>query len=114
MECIAAGVPTVLSGNTGHLDLADYATILSNQGRVPEGCPFYRETTGWGETSVDDLVAAMEQGYEQRHAAQRSRAEREARGREFAERFSWAKNARCLLSLLGLPEYAVAGEQAAP
>jgi len=106
MECIAAGVPTVLSGNTGHLDLADSATLLSNQGRVPKGCPFYRETTGWGETGVDDLVAAMERGYEQRHASRRSRAELEARGREFAARFSWAENARRLLALLCLPENA--------
>jgi glycosyltransferase involved in cell wall biosynthesis len=114
MECIAAGLPTVLSGNTGHLDLVDSATMLSNQGRVPEGCPFYRETTGWGETSVDDLVAAMEQGYARRHAAPGSRAAIEARGREFAERFSWAENARRLLSLLNLPENAVAGGQAVP
>jgi hypothetical protein len=52
----------------------------------------------------------MEQGYEQRHVTQRSRAELEARGREFADRFSWAENARRLLSLLNLPEHAVAGE----
>ena len=43
-----------------------------------------------------------------------SRATFEARGQEFAERFSWAEIARRLLSLLHLPEHAVAGEQAVP
>ena len=99
MECIAAGLPTVLSGNTGHLDLADDATMLSGQGRVPVGCPFYRDMTGWGETSVADLVAAMEQGYAQRHAP---RAALAARGREFAARCSWRENARQMLRVLGL------------
>jgi hypothetical protein len=99
MECLAAGLPTVLSGNTGHLDLADHATMLSRQGRVPAGCPFYRDMTGWGETSVDDLVAAMEQGYAQRHAP---RAALEARGREFAARCSWEENGRQMLGVLGL------------
>jgi glycosyltransferase involved in cell wall biosynthesis len=59
MEAMACGVPVVLSANTGHLDLIrpGICQTLDDQRSVvdPDGC-----RTGWGESSVDELVARME------------------------------------------------------
>lgn len=59
MEAMACGVPVVLSANTGHLDLIrpGLCQTLDDQRPVvdPEGC-----RAGWGESSVDELVARME------------------------------------------------------
>jgi glycosyltransferase involved in cell wall biosynthesis len=59
MEAMACGVPVVLSANTGHLDLIrpGICQTLDDQRPVadPDGCRI-----GWGESSVDELVARME------------------------------------------------------
>jgi glycosyltransferase involved in cell wall biosynthesis len=59
MEAMACGVPVVLSANTGHLDLIrpGVCQTLDDQRPVadPDGC-----RAGWGESSVDELVARME------------------------------------------------------
>jgi glycosyltransferase involved in cell wall biosynthesis len=59
MEAMACGVPVVLSANTGHLDLIrpGICQTLDDQRPVadPDGC-----RAGWGESSVDELVARME------------------------------------------------------
>ncbi len=70
MEAMAAGVPTILSANTGHLDFADakIAYVLGEQGRVRD-VPFHRSTEGWGESSVDDVLAQMERAFAQREEA---------------------------------------------
>jgi tetratricopeptide (TPR) repeat protein/glycosyltransferase involved in cell wall biosynthesis len=62
MECLAAGVPTILSANTGHLDLIDESRCfaLRRQGASRPTASF-RGVAGWGESSVDEAVAALEQ-----------------------------------------------------
>jgi len=59
MEAMTCGVPVVLSANTGHLDLIrpGICQTLDDQRPVadPDGC-----RAGWGESSVDELVARME------------------------------------------------------
>ena len=62
MECLAAGVPTILSANTGHLDLIDDSRCfaLRAQGES-RPTPSFRGVDGWGETSVEEAVAALEQ-----------------------------------------------------
>jgi tetratricopeptide (TPR) repeat protein/glycosyltransferase involved in cell wall biosynthesis len=61
MECLAAGVPTILSANTGHLDLIDDSRCfaLRRQG-ASRPTPSFRGVDGWGESSVDEAVAALE------------------------------------------------------
>lgn len=87
MECIAAGVPTIVAMNTGQKDLKDWATYpLIDQGPVPTGCALYRETDEWGESSVEEILEALEYAYRERTAA---RAEAERNGRDFGEAFSW-------------------------
>jgi glycosyltransferase involved in cell wall biosynthesis len=60
MEAMASGIPCILSRNTGHLDLIEgsNAIVLADQR------PVQREAAeGWGESSVDELLAHMESVY---------------------------------------------------
>lgn len=97
MEAMACGVPVILSNNTGHRDLLKSPTqggdlCLTLDRQVPvadrDGSRF-----GWGESSVDELVEALERLYADRAAA-KARAARaktfirtERSWRAFAEAF---------------------------
>ena len=97
MEAMACGVPVVLSNNTGHRDLLKSRTqgddlCLTLDRQVPvadrDGSRF-----GWGESSVDELVEALERIHADRAAA-KARADRakafirtERSWRAFAEAF---------------------------
>ena len=71
MECMACGVPTILSKNTGHLDLIDesHCYPLSAQGSV-EIVPPYKGTEEWGESDVDEVVDLLERVYCDRKEAE--------------------------------------------
>lgn len=102
MECMACGIPTILSANTGHLDLieADNGYPLQRQqahgglgarvGRVP----------GWGESDVDEAVAHLEAIHRDRTEARR----RGLKGAETLQRFPWSRTAaemkRIVLSMM--------------
>ena len=78
MECMACGVPTVLSANTGHLDLleADAAIPLTRQAALPGA-----SRRGWGESDVDEMVALLEDAYDEpRRPAGARRARRRLHG----------------------------------
>lgn len=65
MEAMACGVPTILSANTGHRDLlGPHILSLTHQGPVANGTG--RE--GWGESEVEEMLAAMEQAWADREA----------------------------------------------
>lgn len=84
METMACGVPCVIANNTGQRDLIDKGTcyVLEDQGTVDfEGMP----TEGWGESSVEELVAAMENAYEN-HAERRKIGQR---GADFMRSWTW-------------------------
>ncbi|CAO3447806.1 hypothetical protein [Azospirillum argentinense] len=57
MECMACGVPAILSANTGHLDLigADRCLPLTRQRAIRTDFA----TDGWGESDVEEIVAAL-------------------------------------------------------
>ena len=70
MECIACGVPTILSANTGHLDLLqlpDIAYPLTRQTAVRQRDGI--DTTDWGESDVDEAIELLEQVWCDRKAA---------------------------------------------
>jgi tetratricopeptide (TPR) repeat protein/glycosyltransferase involved in cell wall biosynthesis len=70
MESMACGIPTILSANTGHLDLI-YSNIcypLSHQGRV-KATAHFPGVEGWGESDVAEVVDALEQVYTNREVA---------------------------------------------
>lgn len=75
MECLAAGVPTILSANTGHLDLTDDSRcyVLREQFAC-RPTPSFRGVDGWGESSVDEAIAALEQVYADADDAERRAA----------------------------------------
>ncbi|CAO3441239.1 glycosyltransferase [Azospirillum endophyticum] len=77
MEAMACGVPTILSANTGHMDLlvGDVCLTLDHQQPVPDR---NGSRIGWGESSVDELVEQLEVLYTDRSGA-RARADRAQR-----------------------------------
>jgi len=86
MECLACGLPTILSANTGHLDLIEQVPcyVLGDQEPVTPLSQTYH-TDGWGESSVDEIVERLTEVYNNRQAAQQ-------RGREAAkamQAWSW-------------------------
>ena len=78
LECLAAGVPVIASANTGHRDVLDAADTwpLVDQRAVPIAS---EATVGWGESSVDEIVAHLEQIYADRAAARTRAAAARAR-----------------------------------
>jgi glycosyltransferase involved in cell wall biosynthesis len=91
MECMACGVPVILSENTGHLDLIDDDNCYPLHAQTPLagiGAGF-GAVPGWGETDVDELDDVLERVFVDREAA-------EQRGRRAAETLSdltWARTA---------------------
>ena len=75
MEALASAVPCILSANTGHLDLTDqdHNIVLTRQDHCSP-TPSFRGTDGWGESSVDEIVEALEFAYQHREEAQRRAA----------------------------------------
>jgi glycosyltransferase involved in cell wall biosynthesis len=67
MECMASGVPVILSDNTGHRDLLEDGTAyaLRHQANLP-----LPGTVDWGNSDIDEMVAALETVYNAREAAQ--------------------------------------------
>jgi len=93
MECMACGVPLVISNNTGHLDLiaADRCIPLQRQALVPGD-----DHLGWGESDIEEIVEALETVWRDRAAA-RSLGSRAA---EFMSRLTWDETTRHLAEVL--------------
>ena len=101
MECMAMGLPVVVSANTGHLDLigADDTQprvfALGRQMPVSSPRPGWG-TEGWGESSVDELDAVLEVLYT-------DRAEAETRGNraaQFMKTLSWSNQVEALVQVV--------------
>ena len=93
MECMACGVPTILSANTGHLDLIeeDNCFALTRQEPVTfePAAAACGETPGWGESDVDEAVELLERAYRDREDARR----RGASGAATLSRYPWSRTA---------------------
>ncbi len=68
MECLASGVPCILSANTGHLDLLqdDMALPLNCQGPVPARD---QDTQDWGESDIEEMLEKLETVWRDRSAS---------------------------------------------
>jgi glycosyltransferase involved in cell wall biosynthesis len=97
MECMASGVPTILSANTGHLDLVRESDCygLYQQG-LAVGTRQFRGVEGWGESSVEEIVSVLEKVYTDREEAGR----RAAAGAERMQGFAWSHRIDELLGCL--------------
>jgi glycosyltransferase involved in cell wall biosynthesis len=97
MEAMACGLPTIISRNTGHLDIIhDGACLpLKSQDAVPA---FHRsiDTAGWGESSIDEIVEALEFAYQNRDEA----AEIGRKGAKRMHELSWDRQIAKLLAFI--------------
>lgn len=84
MEAMACGVPTILSANTGHLDLLKdgAALALADQRPIPA-------VPGWCESNIEEILAALEALYTDRTRA----AGIGTAGGRLLSGLSWAKTA---------------------
>lgn len=72
LAAMASGVPVVLSANTGNLDLIGKHLYPLKQQAVLTGAP---DLSGWGKSSVGDVLDAMQRAYDRRpEAASKARA----------------------------------------
>jgi glycosyltransferase involved in cell wall biosynthesis len=91
METMACGVPTILSANTGHLDLIDGGNCfaLDEQRAVAGEGAGVGSVSGWGESNVEEIDAALERAFRDRSDARR----RGERGAAKLAGYSWARTA---------------------
>jgi glycosyltransferase involved in cell wall biosynthesis len=78
MPRLASGIPTILSANTGHLDLIERTQTFAAVRQRPVTATGFRSTAGWGESDIEELVGLLEMIYDRPEDA-RSRATRAAR-----------------------------------
>jgi len=98
MECMAAGVPTIVSDNTGHRDLVATRGCLplTRQHAVRTPTRFYRGVEGWGESDIEEMVAALEQVYTDRASVQSIAM----RGAAAMAAMSWQHQVEAFVSVL--------------
>ena len=93
MECMACGVPTILSANTGHLDLIRVGNCYALDRQTPIPDP---RCQGWGESNIDEIVETLEAAYCDRSEAQ----QRGCRGAETLADLSWGRQLDKLAELI--------------
>ncbi|MBL8630426.1 MAG: glycosyltransferase family 4 protein [Rhodospirillaceae bacterium] len=87
MECMASGVPVILSRNTGHTDLMRPDNCYALDLQIPIGAITGRkDLEGWGESSIDEIVMRLEQAYADRD----DRLRRGVAAAAFMQTWSWA------------------------
>jgi glycosyltransferase involved in cell wall biosynthesis len=97
MECMACGVPVILSRNTGHLDLISGENCYPLDFQIPLGDIMGRpDLKGWGESAIDEIVAKLEAAYSDRTEARR----RGANGAVFMQGWGWPAQIDRLLSAI--------------
>jgi hypothetical protein len=91
-------VPTILSANTGHLNLIGRDTCfpLERQAEVPVRTSAFQGTMLWGESDPDEVVALLERTYDARAEARRRGTE----GAILLAQLPWAAQAEKLLRQL--------------
>jgi glycosyltransferase involved in cell wall biosynthesis len=98
MECMACGIPVVLSRNTGHLDLIkdDNCYPLDDQRAVENRWTSVGDVACWGESQVGEVVERLEEIFQDRAAA----CKRGLRAARMMQRMTWADTARAMKQLV--------------
>ena len=97
MEAMASGLPTILSSNTGHLDLIKQGNCLRLLKMSPSQ-PFahYSGVSGWMEPDIDEMVEALEEVY-----VNKKKANQMAKvGHKSLQSFNWKKQVNYLLDVI--------------
>jgi len=98
MECMAVGLPVILSRNTGHLDLIGEDNCYSLDLQLPIGeITGQPELAGWGESVIDEIVQKLETAYTDRAGA----AKRGAVAAAFMQGWGWPQQIDRLLVAIG-------------
>ncbi|NET41067.1 MAG: tetratricopeptide repeat protein [Okeania sp. SIO2B3] len=97
MESLACGIPTIISANTGHLDIINnsHCYPLHNQKSV-KPTPQFPGVEGWGESDVEEVVEMLEKVYFDREDAQL----RSKTAVSFMQDLTWEKQIQRLLVVL--------------
>jgi glycosyltransferase involved in cell wall biosynthesis len=100
MECLASGLPSIVADNTGQKDLVAACSTfpLQRQSAVDPTLSTW-DMSDWGESSVEEVVALLEDIYTQRDAAR-------ARGRESARimrDWNWTAKADAIIEAILAP-----------
>ncbi len=95
MECMAMGLPCVVSMNTGHLDIADTDNAYPLTRQMPVANA-RNARQGWGESSVDEAVERLEEIYADRLEAKR----RGGNARKRMTGMTWSRQVAKLVSAL--------------
>jgi glycosyltransferase involved in cell wall biosynthesis len=92
MECMACGLPVILSRNTGHLDLIEDGNCytLDDQRQAYDAWVGIGDDPGWGESQVEEVVERLEQAFTDRAEAKR----RGNKACDLVSRFTWAATAK--------------------
>jgi glycosyltransferase involved in cell wall biosynthesis len=92
MECMASGIPVILSRNTGHLDLIgeDNCYPLEDQRAIEGRWTSVADVTCWGESQVEEVVERLERVFVDRANAMRCGR----RAAAMMKRMTWAETAR--------------------
>ena len=97
MECMATGIPVILSRNTGHRDLIATGNCYPLDVQIPIGAVTRRpDLEGWGESSIEEMVAALDQAYDDAEG-------RRARGvaaAAFMASWAWPGQIRKLMDII--------------
>jgi len=96
MECLASGIPTILSANTGHLDLIERTQTFAAMRQRPVTRSGGSSVAGWGESDIEELIELLEAIYDRPEDA-RARA---ARAADAMLGLSWEGQIRELHSVL--------------
>lgn len=98
MECMATGIPTIVSANTGHLDLTETGGCfaLRAQRAVRTPTRYFTGIDGWGESDVDEIVALLERLYADRDLA----GQRATIGASALARLTWQSQVSALLQAI--------------
>jgi len=99
MQAMACGIPSILSANSGHLDIIEDGACLplDHQRPVTVDHPEI-STDGWGESDVDEIIEALELVYQDRARAR----EIGAAGAEVMSRYTWRAQIDQLASMIGV------------
>jgi glycosyltransferase involved in cell wall biosynthesis len=98
MECMAMGLPTILSANTGHLDLIRPGNCYPLHRQSPVAWNLNGgDVTDWGESDVEEIVESLEAAYTDRAEAKK----RGLAGAETLRQYSWEKQTLELLDAIG-------------
>ena len=99
MECLAMGLPTSLSANSGHLDIIEPDHCWALRAQTPViNHPAGLHVKGWGESSVNEMLEALEEIYSNREEA----ARRGKNAASFMQNWSWARQVQALARVIGL------------